>query len=230
MKIKDNLSLVWQEIDRALAVSGRSREEIELIAVSKTRPAAEIKALYQLGQRHFGENKPQEIRDKCQLLPADIRWHMIGHLQSNKIKYVVGNCAYIHSVDSIKLAREIQAYAEKHQIITNILLQVDIARDGKKQGFTEAEIYQAVEEIGNYSYLRIHGLMTIAPYVANPEENRQIFRRIKQISVDIQTKNYDNVNMNVLSMGMSNDFAVAIEEGATHVRVGTAIFGERNYE
>ncbi|RRD94803.1 YggS family pyridoxal phosphate-dependent enzyme [Clostridiales bacterium COT073_COT-073] len=229
MGLKENLNRIWLEIDAALKKNGRSRQDLHLIAVSKTRSLAEIKELYDLGQLDFGENKAQELRDKQPNLPNDIRWHMIGHLQSNKLKYVVGKCALIHSVDSLKLAREINEFAQKHQVSANILLQLDIARDGKKQGFVEKEINAAIEEIQTFSHVQVHGLMTIAPFGLSTDENRQIFQRIKQISVDIQAKNYDNVNMNVLSMGMSNDFALAIEEGATHLRIGTAIFGERDY-
>lgn len=229
MGLKENLNRIWLEIDAALKKTGRSRQDLHLIAVSKTRSLAEIKELYDLGQLDFGENKAQELRDKQPNLPNDIRWHMIGHLQSNKLKYVVGKCALIHSVDSLKLAREINEFAQKHQVSANILLQLDIARDGKKQGFVEKEINAAIEEIQTFSHVQVHGLMTIAPFGLSTDENRQIFQRIKQISVDIQAKNYDNVNMNVLSMGMSNDFALAIEEGATHLRIGTAIFGERDY-
>ena len=227
--IKQNLKNVWQQIEAARIKSGRSNDEICLIAVSKTRPVSEIACAYEEGQLDFGENKPQEIRDKSPMLPQQIRWHMIGHLQSNKVKYVVGSCALIHSVDTTALARQIQEVAIKKAVVSDILLQVDIAQDGKKQGFTEEEILPAVEEIRQFSNVRIHGLMTVAPYVEDPEQNRKIFQRIKQISVDIQAKNYDNVNMNVLSMGMSNDFAVAVEEGATHLRIGTAIFGDRKY-
>lgn len=230
MELEKNLNQVWQTIHNSLAKAGRSQDELHLIAVSKTRSAEEIRQLYSLGQLDFGENKPQEIRDKLPLLPPDVRWHMIGHLQANKLKYVVGKCVLIHSVDSLKLAHEIEDYAGKHGLTVDILLQLDIARDGQKQGFLETEIHEAVKRITEYPHLSVKGLMTVAPYVSVAENNRCIFQRIRQISVDIQAKNYDNVFMNVLSMGMSNDYPIAIEEGATHVRVGTAIFGERNYK
>lgn len=230
MELEKNLNQVWQTIHNSLAKAGRNRDELHLIAVSKTRSAEEIRQLYSLGQLDFGENKPQEIRDKLPFLPPDVRWHMIGHLQANKLKYVVGKCVLIHSVDSLKLAQEIEDYAGKHGLTVDILLQLDIARDGQKQGFLEAEIHEAVKRITEYRHLSVKGLMTVAPYVRVAENNRSIFQRIRQISVDIQAKNYDNVSMNVLSMGMSNDYPIAIEEGATHVRVGTAIFGERNYK
>ena len=230
MELEKNLDQVWQTIHNSLAKAGRSRDELHLIAVSKTRSAEEVRQLYTLGQLDFGENKPQEIRDKLPLLPPEVRWHMIGHLQANKLKYVAGKCVLIHSVDSLKLAQEIEDYAGKHGLTVDVLLQLDIARDGQKQGFLETEIHEAVKRITEYRHLSVKGLMTVAPYVSAAENNRSIFQRIRQISVDIQAKNYDNVLMNVLSMGMSNDYPIAIEEGATHVRVGTAIFGERNYK
>jgi len=229
MELEKNLNQVWQTIYDSLAKVGRKKEDLHLIAVSKTRSADEIRRLYVLGQLDFGENKPQEIRDKQPLLPPELRWHMIGHLQANKLKYVAGKCVLIHSVDSLKLAQELEAYADRHDLSVDILLQLDIARDGQKQGFLETEIHEAVKRITEYHHLSVKGLMTVAPYVSAAEKNRSIFQKIRQISVDIQAKNYDNVAMNVLSMGMSNDYPIAIEEGATHIRVGTAIFGERSY-
>ena len=229
MELEKNLNQVWQTIYEHLAKAGRNKDELHLIAVSKTRSADEIRRLYVLGQLDFGENKPQEIRDKQPLLPPELRWHMIGHLQANKLKYVAGKCVLIHSVDSLKLAQELEAYADRHDLSVDILLQLDIARDGQKQGFLETEIHEAVKRITEYHHLSVKGLMTVAPYVSAAEKNRSIFQKIRQISVDIQAKNYDNVAMNVLSMGMSNDYPIAIEEGATHIRVGTAIFGERSY-
>ncbi|MDO4766420.1 MAG: YggS family pyridoxal phosphate-dependent enzyme [Eubacteriales bacterium] len=228
MSIKHNYFEICGQITAAMQKAKRT-EQVQLIAVSKTRSAEEINELFQLGQLDFGENKPQEIRDKIPLCSKQIRWHMIGHLQSNKLKYVVGKCHLIHSVNSIKLAEEINQYSQKLGVVTNILLQLNIAEDENKQGFTEEELDSALKTISEYSHIRIHGLMTIAPFVENPEENRWVFQKMRQIFVDIPSKNYDNVSMNVLSMGMSNDYAVAIEEGATHVRIGTAIFGERNY-
>lgn len=230
MNLKAKLSQVWQEIDLCLEKSGRRREDIHLIAVSKTRPVEAIQELFCQGQVDFGENKPQEIRDKSRLLSPSIRWHMIGHLQANKIKYVVGKCALIHSLDSLKLARQIEQFAEKAGIQVEVLLQVDLARDGQKQGFLDRDLEMAIEEISSYPHMRIRGLMTIGCLVENPEENRGLFQALKKISVDIQRKNYDNVDMSFLSMGMTNDYKIAIEEGATHIRLGTAIFGERNYK
>ncbi len=230
MPTEKKLAKLWQKIMESLDKVGRRKEDLHLIAVSKTRSAEEIRMLYELGQRDFGENKPQELRDKQPYLPADLRWHMIGHLQSNKLKYVVGKCALIHSVESIKLADEIQAFAQKQALTADILLQVNIAGEASKQGFSEADLSEAVKRIAEFPNIALRGLMTVAPYVEDPERNRGIFQKIRQISVDIRAKNYDNVTMDILSMGMSGDYQVAIEEGATHIRLGTAIFGERNYK
>ena len=164
-----------------------------------------------------------------EVLPSDIRWHMIGHLQRNKVKYIVGQVALIHSVDSYRLAEEINIQAKKKNVIVPILVEVNIAHEESKFGISEADAIQLVEEIAELDNIRIMGLMTIAPYVENPEDNRMYFRKIKELSVDIRNKKIDNVSMDILSMGMTGDYQVAIEEGATMVRVGTGIFGERNY-
>ena len=163
-------------------------------------------------------------------LPSDIRWHMIGHLQRNKVKYIVGRVALIHSVDTYRLAEEINIQAKKKNIIVPILVEVNIAGEDSKFGTSAEDAILLVEEIAKLENVRIQGLMTIAPNVANAEENRPYFRKIKQLSVDIMNKNIDNVSMKVLSMGMTGDYTVAIEEGATLIRVGTGIFGERIYK
>jgi pyridoxal phosphate enzyme (YggS family) len=188
-----------------------------------------LRTVYNCGIRDFGENKVQEMCDKMEVLPDDIRWHMIGHLQTNKVKYIVGKTALIHSVDSVHLAKEIERQAEKMDVTVPILIEVNIAEEESKFGIHREEAIAMVKEIAAFDRLRIQGLMTIAPYVENPEENRTFFREIRQLSVDIRNQNIDNVCMDVLSMGMTGDYMVAIEEGATLVRVGTGIFGERNY-
>ena len=171
----------------------------------------------------------QELVDKIPKLPQDIRWHMIGHLQRNKVKYIVDKVYLIHSVDSLRLAEEISKEATKKHITVKILLEVNVACEETKFGTTSDEVVKLAEEIAKLPGISIQGLMTIAPYVENPEENRKYFHKLKQLSVDIKSKNIDNVCMNVLSMGMTGDYRVAIEEGATYVRVGTGIFGERDY-
>ncbi len=227
--IKENLQQVEANIDAACKRAKRDRNEVTLIAVSKTKPIEMLQEVYDTNIRHFGENKVQEMCDKYEQLPKDIQWHMIGHLQTNKVKYLIGKTCLIHSVDSYKLAMEIEKQAAKHDKIIDILIEVNIANEVTKFGLAKEEVISLVRDISQLKHLRIMGLMTIAPYVENAEDNRLYFRQIKQLSVDIDKQNIDNVSMNVLSMGMSGDYEVAIEEGATLVRVGTSIFGERVY-
>jgi pyridoxal phosphate enzyme (YggS family) len=182
-----------------------------------------------LGIRSFGENYVQELCDKIDKLSDDINWHMIGHLQRNKVKYIVGKVAMIHSVDSIRLAEAISKEAVKKDVTVDILIEVNVGMEENKFGITVESAYEDIKEMAKLPNIAIKGLMTSAPFVENSEDNRKYFRQLKQLSVDIQSKNIDNVDMGILSMGMTNDYIVAIEEGATIVRVGTAIFGARNY-
>ncbi len=227
--IKENMIQVQDAITKACERSGRNRSEVTLIAVSKTKPLSMIEEAYACGMREFGENKPQEMRDKAKELTYPVNWHMIGTLQTNKIKYVVGTACLVHSVDSLKLAAAIEAESLKKDCITDILLEINVAEEESKHGFTVEELLPAVKEIAEYPHLRLRGLMTVAPYTENAEENRLYFRKMKELIVDINSKNIDNISMDILSMGMSSDYEVAIEEGATMVRVGTGIFGERVY-
>ena len=228
--IKEQLEIVENNICRACSKSKRNREEVTLIAVSKTKPVEDLKEAYACGMRYFGENKVQEIMDKYPQMPADVKWHMIGHLQRNKVKYIIDKAAMIHSVDSLRLAETIQTEAAKHQVSVPILLEVNVAEEDSKFGLSVKETLPLAEQISTFPNLQIKGLMTIAPFVENPEENRWVFRQLKKLSVDIDEKNIDNVDMCVLSMGMTGDYEVAIEEGSTMVRVGTGIFGSRNYQ
>lgn len=227
--LKENLQKVEENIEAACKRAGRDRSEVTLIAVSKTKPVDMLQEVYDTGIREFGENKVQEMMDKYEVLPKDIQWHMIGHLQRNKVKYLMGKAALIHSVDSLRLAEEISAQSVKHDVITDILIEVNIAGEESKFGTSKEEAMALVEAAAKLPNIHICGLMTIAPYVDNPEDNRKYFRGIRELSVDIKEKNIDNVDMRILSMGMSGDYEVAIEEGATMVRVGTGIFGARNY-
>ena len=227
--IRENLEEVRENINKAILKSGREAEDVCLIAVSKTKPAELLLEAYEAGVRDFGENKVQELTDKYEKLPKDIRWHMIGHLQTNKVKYIVDKAYLIHSVDSVKLAKEISKEAVKKGLVCRILLEVNVADEDSKFGFSCEDVLTSIEEIAGLEGIRVAGLMTVAPYVEDPEENRPVFRKLKQLSVDITRKNIDNVSMDILSMGMSGDYQVAIEEGAKYVRVGTSIFGERNY-
>ena len=227
--LKDQLEDVEARIQAACRRAGRSRDEVTLIAVSKTKPVETLREAYDLGVRVFGENKVQELTAKNEALPDDIHWHMIGHLQTNKVKYIIDKVDLIHSVDSLKLAETIEKEAEKHALTADILVEVNVAQEESKFGLKTEEVIPFIEKISGFSHVNVRGLMTIAPFVENPEENRSIFADLHQLSVDISNKNIDNVNVSILSMGMTNDYEVAVEEGATMVRVGTGIFGARNY-
>ena len=227
--LKDQLEDVEARIQAACRRAGRSRDEVTLIAVSKTKPVETLREAYDLGVRVFGENKVQDLTAKYEALPDDIHWHMIGHLQTNKVKYIIDKVDLIHSVDSLKLAETIEKEAEKHALTADILVEVNVAQEESKFGLKTEEVIPFIEKISGFSHVNVRGLMTIAPFVENPEENRSIFADLHQLSVDISNKNIDNVNVSILSMGMTNDYEIAIEEGATMVRVGTGIFGARNY-
>ncbi|MDD6332233.1 MAG: YggS family pyridoxal phosphate-dependent enzyme [Clostridium sp.] len=227
--IKENIEAVQANIETACQKAGRDPREVTLIAVSKTKPLSDIEEAIDCGMMEFGENKVQELVDKIEHVSRPVHWHLIGHLQTNKVKYIADKGLLIHSVDSVKLAKEIQKEAVKKQADCDILLEVNVAREESKFGFTCEEVPDAVAEIAQLSNVHIQGLMTIAPFVENPEDNRVIFAKLHKLLLDIKSRNIDNVNMNVLSMGMTNDYTVAVEEGATMVRVGTGIFGARNY-
>lgn len=229
MSVCENYKEVEKRVEEACKRAGRKREEVTLIAVSKTKPVSMIEELLPLNVRDFGENKVQELTAKAEILPSALHWHMIGHLQRNKVKYIVDKACIIHSVDSLRLAEEISKAAQKKQVTAKILIEVNVAEEESKFGVRTSELLPLIEAISLLPNIAIKGLMTIAPYLKNPEENRWIFQKLKNLSIDIKGKNFDNVTMDVLSMGMTGDYEVAIEEGATHVRVGTGIFGERNY-
>ena len=219
MSIADNLKQVLAELPQG----------VRLVAVSKFHPNEAIEEAYQAGQRIFGESKVQEMTAKYESLPKDIEWHMIGHLQTNKVKYIVDKVRLIHSVDSLRLAEVIEKEAEKQDRIVDILLEVNVAEEESKFGLKTAEVLPLAEKLTALSHIRLRGLMTIAPFVENPEKNRAIFANLHKLYVDIKEKNIDNGTVSILSMGMTNDYEVAIEEGATMVRVGTGIFGARDY-
>lgn len=227
--LKENLDKVNENIKKACETAGRNPQEVTLVAVSKTKPLSDIEELMNYGVEEYGENKVQELCDKYENISRPVNWHLIGHLQTNKVKYIVDKACLIHSVDSIHLAEEIEKQAAKKNVVANILIQVNIAHEDTKFGIDETNIYEIIDKIKDFKHIKIKGLMTIAPFVENPEENRVHFKKMKQLLLDIKSKNIDNIDMNILSMGMTNDYMVAIEEGATMVRVGTGIFGERNY-
>ena len=227
--VAENYREVDRRVGEACARSGRNRKEVTLIAVSKTKPVELIREAMDAGADVFGENKVQELCDKYEQLPKTLHWHLIGHLQRNKVKYIVDKVDLIHSVDSMRLAEEISKEAEKKQTDVKVLIEVNVAQEESKFGVSVDETEELVREIAKLPRIHVLGLMTIAPNVSDPEENRPVFRTLKKLAVDIKMKNIDNVRMDVLSMGMTNDYQVAVEEGATMVRVGTGIFGERNY-
>ncbi len=227
--VSENYLEILEEVKNLCEKSGRDKGECTLVAVSKTKPVELLREAYEAGCRDFGENYVQELTDKIPQLPGDIRWHMIGHLQTNKVKYIVGKTYLIHSVDSVKVAREIGKQSVKLGIVSDILLEVNIAAEESKFGFRPDEIMDAVTEISSIEGVRIRGLMTSAPICEDPEENRVFFHNMKQLSIDIKKQKTDNVYMDCLSMGMSGDYECAVSEGSTFVRVGTAIFGARQY-
>ena len=228
--IRENLEKVQNNILTACTKANRSANDVTLIAVSKTKPVELLQEAYDAGVRDFGENKVQEIMDKYDKLPSDIRWHMIGHLQRNKVKYIIDKVVLIHSVDSLRLAEEISKQAQKHNLTMPILIELNIGAEDTKFGTSLEEAIALVKEISLLPNIQIKGLMTVAPFVDDAEENRHYFNAMKHLSVDIMKENIDNVCMDILSMGMTGDYEVAVEEGATMVRVGTGIFGPRNYQ
>lgn len=228
-EMKEKLEMIKKEMEESAIKSGRKVEDITLIAVSKTYPLASIQEAITLGCKDFGENHVQELVQKMDELNESVHWHLIGHLQTNKVKYIIGRTTLIHSVDRLKLAEEIEKQSAQKGYITDILIEVNVAKEASKHGFLVEEVIPIMAELAKMKHIRVRGLMTVAPFVANPEENRPIFRKLYDLSVDIQKQKFDNISSDILSMGMSNDYKIAIEEGATMVRIGTAIFGNRDY-
>ena len=227
--VTENLKDVEAKIQAACDRAGRDRSEVTLIAVSKRKPIEMIKEAIDCGINVFGENKVQELVSKYEELDKGLEWHLIGHLQRNKVKMLPGRVKRIHSVDSIRLAEEIDKQFSNAGLIADILVEVNVAGEDSKFGIALDEVEEFLRKISQYSSIKVHGLMTIAPYVDDPEQNRTIFCDLRKKMVDINSKNIDNIYMDELSMGMTGDYEVAIEEGATYVRVGTGIFGSRIY-
>lgn len=227
--IRENIEIVEKNIEEACKRAGRDRKDVTLIAVSKTKPVSDIRQAMECGMTVFGENKVQEIREKTEEIKEDVSFHMIGHLQANKVKYLPGKVVMIHSVDNVKLAQEIEKQFAKNNMTIDVLIEVNMAGEDSKFGLSPSDAPAFVKEISALPHLNIRGLMTIAPYTEDPESNRVYFRGLKKLLEDINAMGIDGVHMDTLSMGMTGDYEVAIEEGATFVRVGTGIFGERNY-
>ena len=230
MSITENLSMVESKIAAACKRAGRERDEVKLIAVSKTQPVEAIREAIEYGINSFGENRVQELREKTEIIKDNLDWHLIGHLQTNKVKYVVGKVSLIHSLENIRLAEALDKEAAKLGITADVLAEINVAKEASKFGVNPEDAENFIREVSKFPNINIKGLMTVAPYTDISEENRKYFRQLKKIMVDLNSKNIHNVSMNVLSMGMTGDYEVAIEEGATLVRVGTGIFGSRNYD
>ena len=226
--IQERYREVRAKVDEACKRVGRDPSEVTLIAVSKTKPLNDIEKLIEIDVNDFGENRPQELKEKFDMVSTPVRFHQIGHLQTNKVKYIINKAVLIHSVDSMKLALMIEKEAAKRDLHVDVLIEVNYAEEESKFGVKKEEALQLIKDISSsYRHIHIKGLMTIAPFVDDPEENRPVFKGMHELLLDIKSQNIDNVDMSILSMGMTNDYEVAIEEGATMVRVGTAIFGER---
>lgn len=217
--IKEKIELIKSQVPK----------DVQVIAVSKTKPIEDMEVAYSLGMRDFGENKVQEIIEKYDNFHKDVRWHLIGHLQTNKVKYIVGKVHLIQSLDSINLLNKINKVYGEHGIIANVLIQINIGREPQKYGILEEELHDLLLEIEKCNFVKAKGLMTIIPK-GSTEENRIYFKKIYDIYNKLKKESYKNIVMETLSMGMSNDYKIAIEEGSNMVRIGQGIFGERNYK
>ena len=227
--IKQNIQIVEEKITAAAERAGRKREDVLLLAVSKTKPVEVIREAVACGLTSLGENKVQEIMEKYEPMGDGVHWHLIGHLQTNKVKYIIDKVDMIHSVESLRLAEEINKRAAAKSLVMDVLVEVNMAEEESKFGIQPERVEEFLRQIAPLPHIRVRGLMTVAPFVENPEENRVYFRKMRELLVDMNQKKIDNIYMDVLSMGMTGDYEVAIEEGATIVRVGTGIFGERYY-
>lgn len=230
MSIKENIDGIMKRVTASCEKAGRNTEDITVIAVSKTVDALRAREAVEGGIINLGENKVQELVDKYEKLnDKNIKWHMIGHLQKNKVKYIVDKAELIHSVESLELANEINKRASKYNLISKVLIELNIAKEESKFGIDDENVYDFVKALEQYENIKVMGLMTVAPYSENPEEIRWVFKKMKEIYDNISKINLKNTEMKYLSMGMTNDFEIAIEEGANIIRIGTAIFGARNY-
>jgi PLP dependent protein len=227
--IQVNITEIEEEINQICKKCGRNPEDITLIAVTKTVDTERINYAVECGVSNLAENKVHEIMDKYDAVAKNVKWHLIGHLQTNKVKYIIDKVELIHSVDSIKLAEEINKRAQQNNLIKDVLVQINVAEEDTKFGISLEQTVDFVKSISGFGNIHIKGLMTIAPYDLNPEGVRPIFKQLKDKFNELAQMNLPNIEMKHLSMGMSNDYKVAIEEGANMIRIGTAIFGKRNY-
>ena len=229
MLIQRNIEAIRERIERACDKAGLKRDTIKLVAVTKTVDVQSINKAVECGITLLGENKVQEIVEKTPLIEGNVEWHMIGHLQTNKVRYIADKVKMIHSVDSIKLVEEINKRFKNHSRIIDILVEINIGREDSKNGIAPENIMQFLQDANKYENIHIMGLMTVAPACDNVEKVRPYFREMKKIFENIKSENIENVNMESLSMGMTNDFEIAIEEGTNMVRIGSGIFGPRKY-
>lgn len=231
MSIKENIDEILKRKNEAALRCGRNPEDITIIAVSKTVDGSRAREAVMGGLENLGENRVQEIMNKYdELQDLQVKWHMIGHLQKNKVKYIIDKVELIHSVESIELAAEINKRASQHNIISNILIELNIGEEESKFGINEISVYEFVSSMEQFENIKVMGLMTVAPYCENPEDVRWVFKKMKEIFDKISSMNLKNTQMKYLSMGMTNDFEIAIEEGSNIVRIGTAVFGKRIYK
>lgn len=227
MHIQERVKNLQQQVTAAAHLANRNPDEILILAVSKTMPASKVEEAISCGFTAFGENKAQELLEKSSSIKQHVDWHFIGHLQTNKVRQIIDKVSLIHSLDRMSLAEEIQKQAQAIDIIVNVLAEINMAKEESKFGVAPENAERFLHSVSAYPNIRVKGLMTVAPFVKNPEENRKYFREMRNLLVDINSKNIDNISMDVLSMGMTNDYFQAIEEGATIVRIGTGVFGER---
>ncbi len=227
--VKDNLLIIEQNIHKALQKSGRTNDNVDIIAVTKTVGIEQINEAIDAGLNKIGENRVQELVKKYDIIGEKVEYHMIGHLQTNKVKYIIDKVSLIHSLDRLSLAKELNKRAKKSGLTVDVLIQVNVAEEKSKYGLKVNQVIPFIEDISKYENIKIKGLMTIAPFVENPEEVRWVFRDLRRLSDIIKDKNYNNVEMEILSMGMTNDYEIAIEEGSNMIRIGTGLFGKRNY-
>ena len=228
--IKENIQAVNEKIENAALKSNRHKDDITLLGVTKTVDTDAILEAINCGITNVGENKPQELARKYEVIGDKVKWHLIGTLQTNKVKYIIDKVSMIHSLDRESLCEEIQKRAEKIDRKIDCLVQVNISKEESKHGLEVEDAIEFIKNVSNnYKNINIKGLMTMAPFTANEDEIRKVFRGLKDLSLEIKNLNIPRVTMDELSMGMSNDYEIAIEEGATIVRVGTSIFGKRNY-
>lgn len=227
--IKENINNIKQNINEAANKSNRNVSDILLLAVTKTVDINKMKFASECGLNSFGENKVQELVSKYEILGSKYDWHLIGHLQTNKIKYIIDKVKLIHSVDSVKLATEIDKQAKKINKVIDILLEINVAAEESKFGIRFEDTFEVIDSIYKLTNIKVKGLMTVAPFVEDKEDNRTIFSKLHNLFIDIRAKQSDNIDMQYLSMGMTNDYEVAVEEGSNILRIGTGIFGYRNY-